>query len=441
MALYGIPFHNLVGLTAGVLIVAVGTFALVAKPRSTIRRLFFVLALVDGLSTVFFHLHRLDVGDAWQLRFRWLYWYHFIIFVAALWTFAIIFPRSPWSRRTTNWVLGGLGAVTAALVIAYVLRPTLIWLPGQSSPEPLGNVVTTVFLGVVPFFVARLVGDLRGETSQSRRTQAGYVFAAMALAFGSGASTVTVNVIATGRLGAFASPQPTVLLFYWTAAISTLALLFHAVRVVVHADGWSPTVRRFVILCYAGLVVVTATSVLFPNAEGEALLRTVALLLYPVVLAYAMLRYELFDIDRHVRRAATITMAVGGAVFVFAIAQTYMENVVEDLFFSNIFSGFTASALAALTAALLGAPIARAARAIGRRLIPELGQDEIHRRKLEIYRHGLEGALADGLLTERESRTLIALRSSMGITIKQHEEVLRQIRASTGGSGSTAAVA
>lgn len=432
MALFGIPFHNIVGLTAGALILAVGTFALVAKPRSTMRRLFFLLTLVDGLSTVFFHLYSLPVGEIWYARFRWLYWYHFILFVATLWTFAIVFPRSPWSRRTTHIVIGGLGTATAFLVLAYLLQSMLIWRPDQASPEPLGTLVNTAFLAVVPFFVARLVGDLREDVSESRRTQAGYVFAAMALAFGSGATTVTVNAFAAEPVVRFFNPEPTVSLFYWVAAVSTLALLFHAVRLAMHTDGWSPVVRRFVILCYAGLVLVTATSVVFPTNEGTALLRTLALLMYPLVLAFAMFRYELFDIDRHVRRAATITMTVGAAVFIFVLAQNYMENIIQDLVFSNVFSGFAASALAAVAATVLGVPITRAARAVGRRMIPELGQDEIHRRKLEIYRHGLEGALADGLLTERESRTLIALRSSMGITDDEHEMVLRDVRAVVG---------
>jgi hypothetical protein len=50
---------------------------------------------------------------------------------------------------------------------------------------------------------------------------------------------------------------------------------------------------------------------------------------------------------------------------------------------------------------------------------------------LETYRHALERAMADGVVVESEEKMLRALRTSLGITITQHEKLLDDIKLST----------
>lgn len=58
--------------------------------------------------------------------------------------------------------------------------------------------------------------------------------------------------------------------------------------------------------------------------------------------------------------------------------------------------------------------------------MPELSTDELHVRKLEIYEHSVRVALAEGILREGESRTLAALRSSLGITDSEHQRIVSE---------------
>lgn len=423
---------NVIGLIAGTLVVAVGVFVLAARPHSGLHRLFFLLTFADGVSTI---LSRLSfVVDAPQLAayFRGTYWYFFLLFVALLAVFGVLFPRPLLRRGATPAMLALVGVAFASVTALYVLRHDLFWsvtvVGGRASfpTEPMGNGVAIVWMLATAFIAGRLTHLVLRDGSDSHRRQAAFVLGGMTLAYAPYAATVTAQALFDAR-GTFLESRPDRVLAYWAYATFCVGLLASAFFLWRERRPEGAAERRFVLGCYAGVLALAIGAALFPTPAIAALLRMVALLAYPTLLGYAIARYEVFDIDRRLRRAATVTLSAVALTVAFVLVENAAENALQQRVFGGIPSQWVAGSGAAIITAFVFVPVARASRKAAARLVPELSHDEIHQRKLEIYRHSLAGALADGILREGESRTLAALRSSLGITDSDHARILSEV--------------
>ena len=129
---------------------------------------------------------------------------------------------------------------------------------------------------------------------------------------------------------------------------------------------------------------------------------------YVLLLAYAVLRMQLFDIDLKVKFAlhkSTLVALIGG---IFIVGSELLETMIPV---QSTISGM----IVALGILVLLRPIHQIALKITGGLMP--GVDEtaayLETRKMEVYRAAFEGAVEDGVVTEKERRILTRLRDKL----------------------------
>lgn len=180
--------------------------------------------------------------------------------------------------------------------------------------------------------------------------------------------------------------------------------------------------RESLLFALAGLAALTGAAALFLPSGSEFFDHPATLILLgawrlslPLFVSYALLRYALFDIDLKVRAAVawTFVVVVFGAVY-FLVSET-LEGLVSDRF--GQFGGLAAAAL--LTVA--GGPLASLGRRVAKALMPgvkELGA-VAPKAGEEIYRQQFLMLQEDGLLTDKERRSLEELRQHLGLAPKR----------------------
>lgn len=422
------------GIVAGTLIIGVGIFVLAAKPGAPLVRIFFVLAIMDGASTILYGLSTSVVATRHRVYFWATYWYHFIAFIALLAVFGVVFPKPvahAWLRRTLLAVSLLLGATALFL---YAVDHSRFWTPSPTAPIPVtfapaGNLVNMSFVLAIALLTLRLAVSLRTERSESHRRQGAYVLGGMALAYLPYPITVVAQDLAIQGADVFLEGRWDRVMAHWVFLAAAGGMCVAGAVLMRGVAEEAKDERRFVLSCFAAVLALGIFGFLFPDLGIGILLRRIALLAYPVLLGWAIVRYEVFDIDRKLRRAASITFATMGITLAFILAENAMENLLQQSVFGGIPSAWVSGSVAALITAGVSFPVARASRKAASRIVPELSHDELYGRKLEIYRHSLAGALADGILREGESRTLAALRSSLGISDVEHQRLLSEVAA------------
>lgn len=434
---------HILGLSAGALIVGVGAFVLVARPGAWLNRFFFALALVDGAGTILFQLAAMADDSYFRAFFAGSFWYFQIAFISALLAFGLVFPR-PVPGLRSDFLAAAPLVAGAVAVAAYVARHHWFWTPLAQGSDwafsngPAGNVVMAAFVAGVALIAARLTRHVLVEASVSHRRQAAFVLGGMVLAYAPYATTSVVQALLTRPFGTFFSSRIDVSGAYWAFALMCVVLVGAAVVLLRDTDAGRARDRRFVLGCLSIVLAFTAFSAATPSAAVLLLLQNLGLLAYPMLLGYAIVRYEVFDIDRRLRRIATGTLVATVLAAAFIVAENAAEEILAERVFGGLDSAFVAGAGAAVAVTVLSVPVARASHSLVRRLIPELDRDELRERKVEVYRHGLEGALADGMLEERESRTLAALRQSLGVTDEEHARLVAEVRSRAGAAPRTA---
>jgi len=149
------------------------------------------------------------------------------------------------------------------------------------------------------------------------------------------------------------------------------------------------------------------------------------------LIAYGILRTQLFDIDLRIRW--TIKQSTVAAIFV---AMFYLVSEGADRFLSselgNIF-GLLASALVVFFLA----PLQRFADRLAGAAMPntENTPEYVAFRKMQVYEAALTEALPDGRISERERELLNRLRDSLGISIVDADAIERELQEGTKSPG------
>ncbi|MGQ0814235.1 MAG: hypothetical protein ACT4O1_07185 [Gemmatimonadota bacterium] len=148
---------------------------------------------------------------------------------------------------------------------------------------------------------------------------------------------------------------------------------------------------------------------------------TVWLVYYPLV-AWGILKHQLFDIELRVKRGvqrSVVAAAIAGAFFAGSYALEQFINI------NNFVLGLLAAGF--VTAAFQ--PLQRMAEKLADRLMPGVNTSEsyIAERKHEVYRNAVEGALQDGTITERERAILMKLRESLGVDAAEALRIERDV--------------
>lgn len=407
----------------------IGAFVLAARPRSPLHIGFFLFALADGASTILYELRDMAVDDATKVWAMFLYFGAFIAFVVLLLGFGLLFPRPAVPPRAVPFLVGGLALVGVLAATVYSLDHTLFWRAVRQNgvvafPQTVaGRLVLTLFVLATFLVLARMMIETRRSTSPSRRRQSALVLGGMAFAYAPYATTSVIFGLREGASASFLSSQPATAVAYWGYALILATVILVAADVALRRDVPE---RRVIGACLGGVLVLTLLAVAVPGSTPVA--QNLGLLAYPTLLGYAILRYDALDIDARLRKAAVAGLATAAVAVLFVIAESLVQQSLEARVGGVVGSLTIAAIVAALVSAALALPFARAARRIARRVAPAPTQDELARRRIEIYRHSLEGALEDGLDPE-ENRALDRLRESLGLTIEDHAAVVAGIRA------------
>lgn len=150
-------------------------------------------------------------------------------------------------------------------------------------------------------------------------------------------------------------------------------------------------------------------------------------ILYVLLLAYAVLRFQLFDLDLKLKLAIQGGTIGGVIAMAFFVGSELLESVVPV-------HGTLLGLVAAGVIVLLLRPLQALAERLADRLVggisrrPEILVD----RKHDVYRAALEGALEDGRVSERERAVLARVREQLSIpeaTARRLEEELTALLA------------
>ncbi len=170
----------------------------------------------------------------------------------------------------------------------------------------------------------------------------------------------------------------------------------------------------FSLLVYYGLVSVTYEEIVAGKSVFSTLLPLcyqLAVMLYVPLVAYGVLRVQLFDIDLRIKRTlkrGTVAAAFVATFFVISeLAGNYLSQQLGTVF----------GVLATGALVFFLDPIQRAAARLSDTAMPNtLDTPEYENfRKLQVYDSAIRAALEDGHISRRQRRVLDSMIDSMGI--------------------------
>lgn len=131
-----------------------------------------------------------------------------------------------------------------------------------------------------------------------------------------------------------------------------------------------------------------------------------------LLLAYAVLRHQLFEIDLKLKWTISRGTVAGSVLVTFFVVSQLVENLASEKF------GLLAGSFAAGFLLFLIQPLLRFADRVADRAMPNVQDTEQYRtvRKRDVYVAALEGALVDGVVSDRERDMLARLQDQLGLT-------------------------
>ncbi len=159
------------------------------------------------------------------------------------------------------------------------------------------------------------------------------------------------------------------------------------------------------------------------------LLYEVAVFIYVPLVAYGVLRVQLFDIDLRIKR--TIKRGTIAAAFVatFFVVSELAGNYLTDQF------GTILGVLGTAVLLFFLDPIQRAAEGLSNAAMPNtVATPEYENfRKLQVYDSAVKAALEDGHISDRQRRVLDSMLQTMGIDSQVAEQMERDAKSTLGG--------
>jgi hypothetical protein len=152
----------------------------------------------------------------------------------------------------------------------------------------------------------------------------------------------------------------------------------------------------------------------------------VSLSISGAVIAYGILKHQLFDIQFIVKETFVYLMISVVLIGIFRLIELGLSNLISSTFFGG---DLTARLIAAAIVAGMFFPLRGQAIKIGDKLFPKLTKSvkSGHDKNLAIYKTQLEYALADGVITNKEQEMLKALRVDLRISDKDHDKLIKRL--------------
>lgn len=408
---------QVVGFASGAFLLATGIAMLAARPRREGSTFFTLFVMAWGLEITLFNVAGLEIAEGLRGPM-----FVFALGLILLETVFLVHFIGRFSRRegplAWSWAAGAGGLVLALL---FAWSPDL-FLDGLSFTT-LGVLAIIVPNFAAFYVVLHLLADrLLEDVSEIEARELGIVFAAVAL-------------YASSTAG-FQAVQYTVDWTYWadvqgTAATAGLAGLFLAATAFLAvvavrlrrraraSQGAVAVVLRRAWLAVAVPWVLGVAASGFEVAGGSWLALVEALRVGTgLLIAYGLVKFEIFDLDLKVKQGLRRVTVVGVFVVAFFAVSETVELLISDV--AGNWAGLGAAGVVTLGLR----PLEARADQLADRVMPGVEDSAAYReeREVEVYQAAVERAAGDEVLTDREREILAGLRADLGL---QDEEARR----------------
>lgn len=416
-------------MASGLLMAALGALLLLANPRKDWNRVFALLAVFWGAQILAVNTVRVttdadtarlagEVGLAFAVPL-----YFFVV------SFAAIFPRPRAPFGTSGLAVGALalpaGIALAALfagpasLIAAVAPSegafTLVWGP-LFPPLVVAPLYGALFYAL--FVMMRRLGE---APSAIERRQVALVLAALVLfvahntplqlaKFGAAALELrTAPEAEAGSAAVIAGIMVTGFALLATLAAMLLARLQRSRDAAERAEA-ALVLGSLAAGFLSSMAVLAVRAAGGPTVELLGAVRTGSVAL----VVYAVVRYQLFDIDLRLKHGATAAAALLAGGVLAAAAWIVLQAARAPPSAGGM--------LAVAVAAVSFVPLLRASTRLADRVAPGIrrGGEYLYLRKLEVYRAAVEGALRLGRGAPPDEPGLVELRAKLALTEEDH---------------------
>ncbi len=360
--------------------------------------------------------------------------------VNAMGIFGLVSVAMCWALAGVLYRVGSTGSVARKLSLLLVVEGVILatggsiglfmtpaatassWFPAYSQAEFIVHILgDCLLLALYPPFLAAALDTKLTRPFAAKRMRIGLAVVSAALFF-----AVILSPLEIGLTLLYA----TVSLLFAYALVASI----HAWR--VSAPGIARTRAGIFVLAFGfrdvcwgfiyldGIRRIAMGLLNAPEPEIYYVVYAGGTFLAVPLIAYGILRTQLFDIDLRIRW--TIKQSTVAAVFVaiFYLVSEGADRMLESEF-GNI-AGLIASAL--LVFFLV--PVQRFAERVASVAMPNTENTSEYAmfRKLQVYEAALTEALPDGNISERERGLLNRLRDSLGISIADADAIERELQ-------------
>lgn len=191
---------------------------------------------------------------------------------------------------------------------------------------------------------------------------------------------------------------------------------------------WTITFTMSIAFFY-GYVGTGANGIPDPSSTLRVLTQVVyalAVILYVPLVAYGVLRVQLFDVDLRIKRSIKRSTVAAAFVATFFVVSELAGN-----FLSNQLGAVLGVLLTGALVFFMD-PIQRAAERVSNAAMPNTHDTPEYEsyRKLQVYENALRAALEDGHISDRQRRVLNSMIQSMGIDETIAEQLEADARSS-----------
>lgn len=335
-------------------------------------------------------------------------------------------PRalSPRALRLARWSVIGAGVLVEALHLAAPCVHQCAGAGGRAALGPLSVLVfaTPLAYGLLGLWLAR---EAAAAAPGARRMAAFLVSVAFALnaLVDGGIGLAILARFGVAQYLSFFAPSPWAVV---SIAAYAIAAAPAALALAVLARAALPGTRRALALAPLALASGAFVGLSLPLPEALANLGLFVLgawrILLPALVAYALVRHRLFDLDLKIRWSINRGTVAAAFLGVFIVVANVAENYLDARL------GVVTGGVAASVLVLALNPLQRLGERLATAVVPperppgELSPDE----RLDIYRDQLVVAWADGALNRRERLMLDRLRERLGIEASLAARVERE---------------
>lgn len=416
----------------GLLMLALAAVVLYVGPKQRVNRALALLLVIRGILNV--GLGFAESGGPATLAWR-VTWYYIVAMPFALLWFFHVYRVTYAGGAEQSWIAPSLVAAVVLLEVAYWRSDARAGDLGAAAPFLL---LAASFYMLYGFLALAFARDHAKFAAEPR----GASLLPMSLGFGllplfTGVSlggrliarivdeTILDFLPDTAAAGALGLP--------WTAALVVGlpflvggALAGQAARLLVAATTGRARVRTRAVTAAAALTGLVPLAFVGDPATGFLLARVLDVawtVAFPVLLTYALLRHQVFDIDLRVK--GTIRQSTLAAVFlgVFFVVSAAAQELLTESY------GWAAGGLAAGLLVFALAPLQGFAHRVANAALPgvktvgEMTRDE----RATLYRDQLLLAYADGAVDRSERVLLDGLRERLGLSVDDAHRIEREV--------------